>query len=107
VRAFFQLCQEPWGIASAGLHRCDLCVLSGGPGSVRLEGVSVWLGARDVFVPAGDRVYVAQTLALHYLDWHEYRPPEDFRAAVLACPPMRSMAYLAAIRAAGLTWPRP
>jgi hypothetical protein len=41
------------------------------------------------------------------LDWHEYRPPEDFRAAVLACPPMRSMAYLAAIRAAGLTWPRP
>jgi hypothetical protein len=28
---------------------------------------------------------------------HSYRPPEEFCAAVLACPPMRSMKYLKAM----------
>jgi hypothetical protein len=32
---------------------------------------------------------------------HHYRPPEAFCRAVLACPPMRTMAYRRALLAAG------
>jgi hypothetical protein len=34
---------------------------------------------------------------LHYVEAHNYLPPEEFRRAVLECPPMTSRAYLAAL----------
>jgi hypothetical protein len=42
-------------------------------------------------------LYAAPSLILHYIDAHEYAPPEAFCEAVLACPPMGSEAYLQAI----------
>jgi hypothetical protein len=84
-----ELVKEPWqpGIFM-GFHRCDLCMY---------EGLS---GKRNLFVPAGDKAFVCPELVTHYMNAHGYRPPDEFCAAVLACPPMRSMPYLKALLAA-------
>jgi hypothetical protein len=61
-------------------------------------------GPLDARRPDGSRrlFYVAPSLVLHYVDAHEYLPPESFQRAVMACPPMRSMEYLRAISRHGL-----
>ena len=102
---FERLCEllvEPWAPwAFAGAHPCELCAHTGGPGSLQFRGHHVQLGAQNVFVPAGSLLYVAPSLIVHYIDAHQYRPPEEFMAAVRACPPMRSMDYKRALLDAG------
>lgn len=82
---FRELAQNPWQPPRARrrYHRCDLCA---GP---------TW-GDGNVFVPAGDRAYVAPNLLPHYVEAHGYAPPGEFIAAVMACPPA-SEAYEAAM----------
>jgi hypothetical protein len=77
-------------------------VFTGGPACVTVGGLTVPVGSSNVFVPADGVVYVAPSLALHYIDAHEYLPPEPFQRAVMACPPMRSMEYLRGIARFGL-----
>ncbi len=104
MQGLFSLCVDPWqprGV-NAGYHRCEWCILSGGPGSIVMGNESAVLGANIVYVPGRDRVFVAPSLILHYCDSHEYLPPVDFRRAVTACPPMKSLDYFKALRAAGL-----
>ncbi|MCY1044054.1 hypothetical protein OV208_22245 [Corallococcus sp. bb12-1] len=101
--ALIRLCMQPWQPAVlAGRHPCPLCRFTGGPGPVTYQGLTVSIGAANVFVPALERVFVAPTMIAHYIDAHEYAPPQVFQEAVLRCPEMRSMAYLKAIRAQGL-----
>lgn len=50
-------------------------------------------GSTNLFVPTEDAVYASPALILHYVSDHEYAPPKEFQAAVLACPPMNSGAY--------------
>lgn len=106
-RPFFEslarLSADAWQpFATAGRHACELCIFTGGPAELRVRDVSVVLGATNVFVPGRDAVYVAPSLVLHYMDSHEYLPPDEFRLAVEQCPPMRSMAYLKALREQGV-----
>ncbi len=83
------LLNEPWQPAvSMGAHKCDMCLY---------EGVE---GYRNLFVPAQRVVFVCPELILHYMNAHAYQPPDEFCQAVLACPEMRSMAYLKALSAA-------
>jgi hypothetical protein len=42
-------------------------------------------------------------LIVHYMNAHGYLPPSEFCDAVMACPPMQSMPYLKALRAAGVS----
>ena len=56
-------------------------------------------GTFNLFVPALARVYVAPSLVSHYIDAHGYLPPPAFLDAVQQCPPMRSDAYRAGLRA--------
>lgn len=85
-----ELCKDPWEPSVVmGFHRCDLCLYDGRPGK------------RNVFVPAGDVVYACPELVTHYMNEHGYCPPDPFCAAVLTCPPMRSMAYYKALLAGG------
>lgn len=56
------------------------------------------MGIGNLFVPAADTIFVAPSLIVHYIDAHEYCPPQPFKDAVLGCPKMRSMKYLKAIR---------
>lgn len=75
--------------AAFGLHECTLCQFDGPKGSANL------------YVPGDGVVFVMPELALHFMAAHHYRPPGAFQAAVMACPPMQSMAYKRALLANG------
>jgi hypothetical protein len=84
-----ELLKDPWQPAiGMGVHCCDLCLYDGPPGH------------RNLFIPAGDRAFICPELITHFMNAHGYRPPVEFRAAVLACPDMRSMSYHKAMLAA-------
>jgi hypothetical protein len=84
-----ELLKEPWQPGMfIGFHRCDLCLY---------EGPS---GTRNLFIPAREVAFVCPELIAHYMNAQGYRPPDEFCAAVLACPPMSSMPYLKALLAA-------
>ena len=72
---------------------------------MRIGDNDIMLGAANVFVPSDEAIYVAPSLVLHYIDAHAYLPPEEFRRAVEACPPMRSIEYLKALRRHGVRVP--
>jgi hypothetical protein len=106
TRSFFEtlvgLLVEPWQpFAAGGGHRCQGCRFSGGPGQLHFAGVTIAIGSSNVFVPGTDVIYAAPSLVAHYIDAHEYQPPEELIRAVEACPPMRSMDYLRRLRSAG------
>ena len=98
VSALARLAIDPWQPwAIAGRHPCPFCEHTGGPAEIVIGGLRVRVGANNVFVPTASCIYVMPTLGLHYIDSHRYSPPSEFLDAALACPTMRSMAYLAAI----------
>jgi hypothetical protein len=88
---------------SADPHFCTLCVFSRGPSEFHLfqsPGMpSVPMGNRNLFLPGSGFLYIAPSLILHYIDAHQYAPPEEFVKAVLECPPTRSQEYQKAVQA--------
>lgn len=86
-----------------GVHQCEFCRFSGGPGAFGFseQSESVQMGVNNVFVPGNDCLFVAPSLIIHYIDAHRYCPPLAFQEAVTASPEMRSVAYLKAILANG------
>jgi hypothetical protein len=108
IRKLVELLVNPWQPAmTMGRHSCGFCRLSGGPASFRLgnqaDNSEVQMGVSNLWLPAEGFLYVAPSLILHYMDAHGYSPPNEFQAAVMACPPMRSMAYLKALLKNGPT----
>lgn len=102
-QAFFdrlaELLVDPWQpVVAAGRFPCPFCRFSGGPAQQAFGDRVVTMGAANLFVPGEDRVFVAPSLVLHTIDAHGYCPPEVFQEAVLRCPPMKSVAYLEAVR---------
>ena len=98
-----KLLVDPWQpVATAGRHACPFCRFTGGPAKLDFGDHAISCGTNNVFVPGDDCVYVAPSMILHYVDAHEYCPPEVFQKAVLACPAVRSVAYMKAMRARGL-----
>lgn len=106
VTRLVELLVNPWQpVASLGWHNCPLCRFTSGPRQFNLTTdtldtgyITIQMGTNNLFVPAQDCIFVAPSLILHYMDAHEYAPPQSFQQAVMACPDMRSMAYLKAIR---------
>lgn len=104
VEKLFKLLHKPWQPALfAGRQECEFCSFSGGPASFGIseQGGSVEIGESNLFVPGNGCVFVTPSLVIHYIDAHRYRPPDVFQEAVMACPEMRSIAYLKAILANG------
>ena len=88
-----ELLKNPWEPSiTRGFHECDLCLYRGEPGK------------RNLYVPTGGVVLVAPELIAHYMNAHGYRPPDEFCAAVLTCPPMRSVSYFKALMAGARTF---
>jgi hypothetical protein len=87
-------------IALTGRHRCSFCRLTGG-GAFTFDGCAVDVCATNLFVPDDRRLFVAPSMLLHYMDAHEYSPPDEFQRAVLACPAMGSAEYRRAFLRAG------
>jgi hypothetical protein len=74
-----------------GPHFCELCAPPSRAG-----------GYLNLFVPSKHGLFAAPQLITHYIDAHEYAPPETFQQAVLDCPAMGSPEYIEAVRAHGL-----
>lgn len=107
-RALVQLLVDPWQpVVTAGMQRCSFCRFTGGPAKLQYDGATVLLGAANLFIPTEVSVFVAPSMIAHYIDSHGYSPPDEFKKAVLACPPMRSVAYLRLIRKHGIKSPDP
>ncbi len=94
--ALIRLVLNPWQPSIAmGAHSCSLCVYTGGPKHVQYQNLEVEVGINNLYVPTTDDVvYFAPSTIVHYVDSHAYCPPIEFQEAVIACPEMRSMAYL-------------
>jgi hypothetical protein len=56
-----------------GLHHCPFCKGKDRPGS-----------SAEMRVAHAGKVYAAPSLVHHYVEAHDYRPPDEFIAAVLA-----------------------
>ena len=84
-----------------GVHECSLCLACGlaSPGPI-------W-SQENIFVPGTACVYVAPGGIVHYVESHEYLPPQEFIEAVLRCPAYGSAAFQQALRSANRDQPVP
>jgi len=76
-------CRMPVSL-TRGFHRCDLCAASSiSMISMTVDGDEIRLGNGEIRVPGANGVmYAAPTLICHYIDKHEYSPPQEFLDAV-------------------------
>ena len=98
IRALVTHLRNPWQpVASGGSHLCEFCRCNEAPPFLRFENDNISMGCSNVFIPGDSRIYYAPSAILHYIDAHEYRPPERFCDALLRCPPQNSMEYKKAL----------
>jgi|GEM_PF-6352000 len=64
-----------------GVHSCELCHNAA--------------SGDNFFIPdkSTNTIWAAPSLIVHYIDAHDYLPPDEFRAATLACPETGSKLY--------------
>ena len=78
-----ELSRDPYQpFALAGSHHCNIC-----------QFVPERTASANLFVPGPGFLFACPVLITHYINSHEYRPPSEFCAAVLACDDTRSMQY--------------
>ena len=78
--------KEPFGIVDfMGTHACTLCS-SRAPNETG-----------ELIIPSDSVCYVAPKMIAHYVEVHRYRPPAEFLATLLRCPPQNSAEYMARI----------
>jgi hypothetical protein len=68
-----------------GGHTCTLCT-SRAP-----------YNSGEMIIPSDSVCYVAPIMIAHYVEVHRYRPPAEFLAALLTCPPQNSAEYMARV----------
>jgi hypothetical protein len=81
-------------ICFRGLHCCTLCKMAGSL-DVSLDNSHI-----NLFIPLGGLVFVAPGRIDHYLEAHNYLPPESFMRAVMDCPSPLTEEYREKMRAA-------
>ena len=82
LREHVESAYEP--ITTRGWHVCTLCP----------EGTETRCGS-TLMIPTPQRFYLAPGMIVHYIEAHDYQPPEKFVEAVMACPPQKSADYMA------------
>lgn len=80
---------------SLGSHYCEFCLRGPSPMWAPL---TVPHGSRTLSIPGRRGFYVTPELVIHYIDAHDYQPPDEFREAVMACPPGWTDEYLMALQ---------
>jgi hypothetical protein len=105
-----QLLQNHWKMFQfLDTHECEFCRFTGGYGDVFFQGKYKIkaTSSTNILIPGKGFIYVAPDSIAHYIDAHEYCPPEDFCQAVLECPDMETNAYVKAmLRNGGKDWRR-
>lgn len=86
-----------------GFHNCGFCGYLFRQLRVTHEGLELELGSAEIRVFGEDgKIYAAPDLIYHYVISHEYRPPDEFIAAVLNTPLADSYDYKQFLRRIGL-----
>ena len=93
--------------AFIGSHQCSLCpadegahgrlqVSADGQSYVQhvLSKATAPYGNGELYIPTNELCYVSPVLIAHYVEAHNYSPPQEFSAALLMCPPQHSTEYL-------------
>jgi len=100
VDKLFDLLVKPWApMHLLGFAECPFCTLDSH--GITYHDKTVVVGALNLFVPGDGFLYAAPSMIAHYILVHNYAPPQEFRDAVLRCPPMSSPEYFEAIRQHG------
>lgn len=73
--------------AAGGGHLCEFCLPPNRAG-----------GSLNLWIPSEHHLFLAPVLIVHYIEAHNYRPPEPFIQAVLSCPPQRTAEYFIRMR---------
>lgn len=72
---------ERWAIViMMGIHECELCFKFASSG--------------NVIIPTETVVYIAPEMIAHYIEIHNYKPPDEFIKAVIDCPQQQSSKYM-------------
>lgn len=90
VEALERLFVHAWEpITAGGWHDCSLCPRkpTDGPITRLIAGRRELLGVKNLLLPAGDLIYAAPSLVIHYIEDHGYKPPDAFTDALLANDP--------------------
>lgn len=75
--------QDPWQpFLALGGHFCELCATN-----PFVSGANLWIPGRQV-------IYIAPAMIAHYIEAHEYTPPDEFIDAVMHCPPQKSAPFM-------------
>ena len=67
--------------AAAGGHVCNLC--DSRQAIYELDGDEIMVGNTEISVPYDGTDYIAPTLIYHYVQSHDYLPPEPFIRGVI------------------------
>ncbi len=79
----FDLCLSPVNV-TRGFHQCSFCVPDPWGIEVIRNSQRVRLGSAEIRVSGdGGIVYASPDLIFHYVEVHQYSPPEEFVNAVL------------------------
>jgi len=64
-----------------GMHYCPFCSVE----NIRIQssGRSILLGSAEVWVPYKDIIFAAPNLVFHYMERHQYAPPQQFIDALM------------------------
>jgi hypothetical protein len=64
-----------------GIHPCNLC----GKDSLKIEkkNQSIFLGSSEIWIPYGENYFAAPSMILHYIEEHNYLPPQEFIESVM------------------------
>ena len=90
IAALERLFLNAWQpITAAGWHDCSLCGRKETDGPIMREivGKHEMMGASNLLVPAGNVIYAAPSLIIHYIEEHGYKPPDAFIEALSAIDP--------------------
>lgn len=84
-----------YGTVFRGGHECSLC------GWV-LDGSHL-----NLYVPHGGFIFLATRALDHYVEHHDYRPPDSFIESVYRCPDPRSIEYREEIKSSNRGYDAP
>ena len=78
-------------VQTRGLHRCHFCDRH----PLYFEQTDTYIGSAELRIFGGaNRVYCAPDLLIHYIEAHNYLPPQEFVSAVLHAPDPNSDEYI-------------
>lgn len=94
LTALHEHIQDAWQpVVAAGFHECELC-----PINPAMNGNNLW-------IPGVTVLYLAPGMIEHYIQDHQYQPPQEFINAVLSCPSQGTPEFLQAMQPFMLLYP--